>query len=88
MAVLDVDSARPTFILTGEMALKDAGISYDLVEQACVSYCYGDTTSGQAGVYELGMTGIPVYNVRAPPYVHPIFISWHESCAKSLILKF
>ena len=48
----------------GEMALKDAGISYDLVEQACVGYVYGESCTGERAVYELGLTGIPVYNVN------------------------
>lgn len=50
-------------MLTGEKALKDAGIDYKEVQQACCGYVYGDTCSGQRVVYELGMTGIPVYNV-------------------------
>ena len=41
----------------------DAGITYDVVEQACCSYVYGDTAAGQRAVYTRGMTGIPVYNV-------------------------
>ena len=48
----------------GEKALADAGISYALVEQAAVGYCYGDSTCGQRAVYQLGCTGIPVYNVN------------------------
>jgi len=48
----------------GEKALKDAGIPYDAVEQAAVGYCYGDSTCGQRAVYQLGLTGIPVYNVN------------------------
>src|SRR5436190_4264700 len=48
----------------GGKALEDAGISYDQVEQACVGYCYGESTSGQRAVYELGLTGIPVTNVN------------------------
>ena len=48
----------------GQKALADAGIPYDAVEQACVGYCYGDSTCGQRAVYELGLTGIPVYNVN------------------------
>src|SRR5580765_7286768 len=48
----------------GTMALEDAGISYDLIEQAAVGYCYGDSTCGQRAVYQLGLTGIPVYNVN------------------------
>ncbi len=48
----------------GTKALEDAGISYDLVEQAFVGYCYGESTSGQRAVYGLGLTGIPVVNVN------------------------
>ena len=48
----------------GSKALADAGISYDTVEQAAVGYCYGDSTCGQRAVYQLGLTGIPVYNVN------------------------
>src|SRR5918997_506134 len=48
----------------GTKALEDAGIPYDRVEQACVGYCYGESTSGQRAVYELGLTGIPVTNVN------------------------
>lgn len=48
----------------GQAALADAGIDYGLVEQAAVGYCYGDSTTGQRGLYELGLTGIPVVNVN------------------------
>jgi acetyl-CoA acetyltransferase len=48
----------------GGNALADAGISYDQVEQAFVGYCYGDSTSGQRALYELGLTGIPAVNVN------------------------
>lgn len=48
----------------GEKALADAGIKYSEVEQAAVGYCYGDSTCGQRVLYQLGMTGIPVYNVN------------------------
>lgn len=48
----------------GTKALEDAGITYDEVEQACVGYVYGDSTCGQRALYQLGMTGIPVYNVN------------------------
>ena len=34
------------------------------VEQAAVGYCYGDSTCGQRAVYELGLSGIPIYNVN------------------------
>ncbi|MGW6424821.1 lipid-transfer protein [Nocardia sp. NPDC055053] len=48
----------------GTKALADAGIDYDRVEQAYVGYVYGESTSGQRAVYELGLTGIPVVNVN------------------------
>ena len=48
----------------GQRALDDASILFDEVEQACVGYCYGDSTCGQRAVYGLGLTGIPVYNVN------------------------
>lgn len=48
----------------GSKALADAGIAYDLVEQAFAGYCYGDSTYGQRAVYGLGLTGIPVLNVN------------------------
>ena len=45
-------------------ALQDAGVRYDQVQQAYVGYVYGDSTSGQRALYEVGMTGIPVVNVN------------------------
>lgn len=45
-------------------ALADAGIDYRSVQQAYVGYVYGDSTSGQATLYGLGRTGIPVVNVN------------------------
>lgn len=48
----------------GRQALEDAGIGYEDVQQAYVGYVYGDSTSGQKAVYQLGMTGIPVINVN------------------------
>lgn len=45
-------------------ALEDAGIAYSLVQQAYAGYCYGATTCGQRALYEVGKSGIPVFNVR------------------------
>lgn len=45
-------------------ALADAGIDYDLIQQAYVGYVYGDSTAGQRALYEVGMSGIPVVNVN------------------------
>lgn len=48
----------------GTNALVDAGIDYKKVEHAFVGYCYGDSTSGQRALYELGLSGIPAVNVN------------------------
>jgi sterol carrier protein 2 len=50
--------------LAAREALQDAGIGYDLIEQAYVGYVYGDSTAGQKALYQVGMTGIPVVNVN------------------------
>lgn len=44
-------------------ALEDAGIDYRLVGQAYVGYVYGDSTCGQAALYGVGLSGVPVVNV-------------------------
>jgi sterol carrier protein 2 len=48
----------------GTNALTDAGVSYAEIQQAAVGYCYGDSTAGERAVYELGISGIPIYNVN------------------------
>ncbi len=48
----------------GEAALADAGVRYDEIEQGYVGFVYGDSTSGQRAMYQLGLTGIPIYNVN------------------------
>ena len=45
-------------------ALEDAGVEYDAVEQAYTAFVYGDSTSGQKALYDIGMTGIPIFNVN------------------------
>lgn len=45
-------------------ALADAGIDYRLVQQAYVGWVYGDSTSGQAALYDVGLTGVPIVNVN------------------------
>ena len=47
-----------------QLALDDAGVNYKDVQQAYVGYVYGDSTSGQAAIYGVGLTGIPVFNVN------------------------
>ncbi len=48
----------------GEAALTDAGVPYKDVQQVFAGYVYGDSTCGQRAVYQLGLTGIPVFNVN------------------------
>ncbi|WP_052865642.1 lipid-transfer protein [Streptomyces niger] len=48
----------------GGAALADAGVRYEQVEQVAVGYCYQASTAGQRAAYELGLTGVPVYNVN------------------------
>ncbi|MFB7939642.1 beta-ketoacyl synthase N-terminal-like domain-containing protein [Streptomyces sp. NPDC056049] len=48
----------------GTAALADAGIPYGKVQQAVVGYCFQASTAGQRAVYELGLTGLPVYNLN------------------------
>ncbi len=47
-----------------QLALQDAGLDYALVQQAYVGYVYGDSTAGQAALYGVGLSGIPVFNVN------------------------
>ena len=46
------------------LALADAGIGYDKVQQAYAGYVFGDSTCGQAALYPVGMTQIPIINVN------------------------
>ncbi|MEU6498532.1 lipid-transfer protein [Streptomyces californicus] len=45
-------------------ALEDARVRYDQVEHVPAGYCFQPSTAGQRAVYEMGLTGIPVYNVN------------------------
>jgi acetyl-CoA acetyltransferase len=47
-----------------EKALADAKISYKEIEQAVAGYCYGESTSGERALYEMGLSGVPIYNVN------------------------
>ena len=60
-------ASAPYYEMAGEairLALADAGIDYEDVQQAYAGYVYGDSTCGQRGLYEVGMTGIPLVNVN------------------------
>lgn len=60
--------ASETYNIMGEKAaaaaFKDAGLPYEAVEQIYVGYVYGDSTAGQAAVYRLGLSGVPIINVN------------------------
>lgn len=45
-------------------ALADATLVYDDLQQAYAGYVYGDSTSGQRALYQVGLTGIPIVNVN------------------------
>ena len=45
-------------------ALADAGLDYNLIEEAYAGYVNGDSCSGQAALYHVGITGIPITNVN------------------------
>jgi acetyl-CoA acetyltransferase len=47
-----------------KLALADAGLGYDAIEQAYAGFVYGDSTAGQKVLYRVGMTGIPIVNVN------------------------
>ncbi len=45
-------------------AVADAGVAYDEVQQAYVGYVYADSSAGQAALYHVGMSGVPIVNVN------------------------
>lgn len=45
-------------------ALADAGVDYQSVDQVYAGFVYGDSCSGQAAAYHVGLTGIPIVNVN------------------------
>jgi len=46
------------------LALEDAGLTYEKLQQAYAGYVYGDSTAGQSALYRVGITGIPIVNVN------------------------
>lgn len=46
------------------LALQDAGIGHERVQQAVAGYVYGDSCSGQRALYEVGLSGLPIVNVN------------------------
>ena len=51
-------------VKAAKAALEDAKVPWNEVQSAYCGYVYGDSTCGQRSVYELGLTGIPVFNVN------------------------
>uniref|UniRef100_A0A915DUP9 Sterol carrier protein 2 n=1 Tax=Ditylenchus dipsaci TaxID=166011 RepID=A0A915DUP9_9BILA len=45
-------------------ALDDAGLKYENIQQATASYMYGGSCCGQRALYEIGLTGIPIFNLN------------------------
>lgn len=45
-------------------SFQDARIPYSSVQACCVGYVYGDSTCGQRAIYEVGLSGCPIYNVN------------------------
>ncbi|ABW66742.1 lipid-transfer protein [Desulfosudis oleivorans] len=45
-------------------ALKDAGVGYNDIQHAYTGWVYADSCAGQMALYDIGMTGIPVFNVN------------------------
>lgn len=60
--------ASETYDVMGEKAaaaaFRDAGLPYAAAQQVYVGYVYGDSTAGQAAVYGLGLSGVPIINVN------------------------
>jgi acetyl-CoA acetyltransferase len=46
------------------LALANAGVGYESIQQAYASYAFGESTAGQRVLYDVGMTGIAVINVH------------------------
>lgn len=45
-------------------ALEDAGLSYGAIQQAYASYVFGDSAAGQAVLYKVGLSAIPIFNLN------------------------
>ena len=63
------------------LALADAGVDYESVQQAYAGYVYGDSTAGQKAIYPLGLTGIPssTSTTIVPPAPPPCFSAGRRS---------
>jgi acetyl-CoA acetyltransferase len=48
----------------GRRALADAGLAYEDIQLGYASWVLGDSTAGQRAFYQLGLTGIPIFNLN------------------------
>ncbi len=59
----------PTYVELGARAIRealaDAGLGYGEIEQVFAGYVYGDSCSGHRVAYEVGLSGVPVFNVNS-----------------------
>jgi acetyl-CoA acetyltransferase len=46
------------------LALQDAGVAYDAMQQVYTCFVYGDSCAGQRAMYHVGLTGVPIFNVN------------------------
>ena len=60
--------ASETYDLMGaqaaRLALQDAGVAYNAMQQVYTCFVYGDSCAGQRAMYHVGMTGVPIFNVN------------------------
>ncbi|MEJ8858827.1 beta-ketoacyl synthase N-terminal-like domain-containing protein [Variovorax robiniae] len=68
MIPLRKPTASASYVVMGaqaaRLALADARAGYESMQQAFVGYVHGDSTAGQRVLYDLGFTGIPIFNTR------------------------
>lgn len=72
---------NPTITVTE--ALDDCGLKYEHIQQATASYMYGGSCCGQRALYEIGLTGIPIFNVKTSHFscVNQNLVQINNACA-------
>jgi hypothetical protein len=68
-------------------ALNDCQLQYKDVQQAAVGYMYGGSCCGQRALYEIGMTGIPIYNVSFLVFIFTLLWVFLIEKAQMIITK-
>jgi hypothetical protein len=60
----------PNYVQLAGIAVREAmlgaGLDYTDVQQVFAAYVYGDSCSGHRAIYDVGMTGVPVFNSTVP----------------------